>query len=254
MPAKTKRPIIVGNWKMYKTAPEALEFVDKLKERLATTHADVLLAVPFTLIREVSQAAAHQDHLEIGAQNMNDASEGAFTGEISASMLKDAGATFVLLGHSERRQYYKESNEFIHKKVKRALQEGLKVILCVGETFDEHVEGRSLEVLEEQLLGCLKELQPDDFEHIYIAYEPIWAVGSGKAAQPQDVAQENSAIQAIIAKQWGENAGNALKILYGGSVNSENAKLFFNEPMIDGVLIGSASLNVADFDKIISQT
>lgn len=251
MPTKTK-PIIVGNWKMYKTVPEALQFVESLKDQLIGREKQILLAVPFTMIREVSLKA--KGFLQVGAQNMNDASEGAFTGEVSARMLLDAGAQFVILGHSERRQHYKESNEFINKKVKRALTDGLQVILCIGETFEEHESGQTVSVLEAQLLGSLQDVRSEDFKNILIAYEPIWAVGSGKPARPVDVVDENKAIREIVANQWGKKVGEDLKILYGGSVNATNAKDFFNEPDIDGLLIGSASLNVDDFGKIISET
>lgn len=246
-----KKPMIVGNWKMYKTLPEALDFVSQLLKKVDETQSEIMLAVPFTMIREVSLKA---DRIKIGAQNMNDASEGAFTGEISARMLQDAGAQFVILGHSERRQHYKETDEFINKKVKRALLAGLQVILCIGETFEEHESGNIASVIENQILGSLKEIKPEDFKNIVIAYEPVWAVGSGVAAMPQDVAGENEAIQAIVAKEWGKNVSDELKILYGGSVNSDNAKYFLKEPSINGVLIGTASLNVDDFARIISET
>ena len=246
-----KRSIIAGNWKMYKTLREALDFVTKLVEKIDGATAEVLLAVPFTMIREVSQKA---DSIKIGAQNMNDASEGAFTGEISARMLKDAGATFVILGHSERRGHYKETDDFINKKVRRALSDGLQVILCVGESFEDHESGQIAPTLEKQVLDSLKEVKPEDFKNIVIAYEPVWAIGSGTPANPSDVATEIETIRAIVANQWGKNVGKELKILYGGSVNPENAKDFLSEPTINGVLIGSASLYVDDFAKIISES
>lgn len=246
------RPIIVGNWKMYKILPEAIDFVEKLAPSVAESQADVKLAVPFTLIRDLAKKVAGTK-FQIGAQNMNDASEGAFTGEVSARMLRDAGAAFVLLGHSERRQYYKESGASINKKVKRALSDGLDVILCTGETFDEHESQQIEAALEKQLLESLEGLSSEDFERVTIAYEPIWAVGSGKAAEPADVAQENDAIRAIVAKTWGKKVGESLKILYGGSVTASNAKQFLSEKNINGVLVGSASLNVADFGKIIRE-
>lgn len=253
MPSKTQKPIVAGNWKMYKTLPEAISFVEKLSQLTDENKATILLAVPFTMIRGVSEKVEGTP-VVIGAQNMNDASQGAFTGEISAKMLKEAGAKFVLLGHSERRQYFHETDEFINKKVKRALEEQLMVILCVGETFEQHESGQIEAALETELLGSLQDLKEEDFQNILIAYEPIWAVGSGKPASPKDVSQENEAIRAIITKKWGKNVGDSLKILYGGSVNPQNAKDFLNEPQLNGVLIGTASLNVDDFAKIISQT
>lgn len=254
MPKKTKKTIIAGNWKMYKTLPEAVEFVEKLNEKVAGSTCETLLAVPFTLLREVSEKVKENEKFLIGAQNMNDASEGAFTGEISARMLKDAGARFVILGHSERRQHFGESDEFINKKVKRALKEGLRVMLCIGETFDEHESGQIIPALEKQLLGSLEGVDPEAFKSIIIAYEPVWAVGSGKTALPDDAEHEIAAVRAIVAEKWGAEVGEGLEILYGGSVNAQNAKNFLDEPSINGVLIGSASLNVDDFGKILELT
>ena len=169
-------------------------------------------------------------------------------------MLLDAGARFVILGHSERRQYYKETSEFINKKVKRALLDGLQVILCVGETFEDHEEGRIEATLRDQIEKSLAGITEEDFKNVMIAYEPVWAVGSGKPATPEQVAVESEAIRAIVAKLGGKNVSTDLKILYGGSVNPANAKNFLEEKNIDGLLIGSASLNVDSFAKIISET
>lgn len=253
MPTKSSPPVIAGNWKMYKTLPEALDFLDRLKEASEKSNAEILLAVPFTLIREVSEKASGTKFV-IGAQNMNDSFEGAFTGEISGRMLLDAGAKFVVLGHSERRQYYQETNDFINKKVKRALKDGLKVILCVGETFEDHEAGRIEETLRDQLENSLADLTDKDLENVMIAYEPIWAVGSGKPATPKEVAVESDAIRAIVSNLAGKKVSTLVKILYGGSVNPSNAKEFLEEKNIDGLLIGTASLNVDAFAKIISQT
>lgn len=253
MPTKSDSTVIAANWKMYKTLPEALEFIDKLESYADKSSSKIMLAVPFTLIRDVSEKAKETKFI-IGAQNMNDSFEGAFTGEISARMLLDAGAKFVVLGHSERRQYYKESNEFINKKVKRALSENLSVILCIGETFDEHEEGRINDVLKEQISGSLKDLAVSDFKNLMIAYEPVWAIGSGKPASVEEVARQCEEIREIVTSLWGKKVSDNLKILYGGSVNPSNAKEFLEEKNINGLFVGTASLNVDSFGKIISQT
>lgn len=242
MAKKMKTPIIAGNWKMYKTLPEAQTFLKEITPAVKASPSEVLLAVPFTMIQPLSQN--NDSGVIIGAQNMNDAVEGAFTGEISARMLIDAGAKFVLLGHSERRQYFKETNDLINKKIKRAIQDGLRVIFCVGETFAEREEGQTEEVISSQskegLLGI------DDLSLITMAYEPVWAIGTGLAASKKDASEAHHLIKNLIKEQ--------VKVLYGGSVNPENAANFLKDDEIDGLLIGSASLNSDNFAKIIALT
>lgn len=247
MPTKTRAPLIIGNWKMYKTFPEAKSFIESLNNSKTA-----YLAVPYTLIQPLS--ALNKPNVVIGAQNMNDASEGAFTGEISGRMLKDAGAKFVVLGHSERRQFFKEDNLFIQKKVKRALSDGLDVILCVGETLEQHENHKTEEVLEKQLTESLGDLKEGDFDHLSIAYEPVWAIGTGLAATAEEAEKEHSFIRSLIDKRWGKGASSKVKILYGGSVKPENAEYFLKQADIDGLLIGGASLNVDSFGTILSLT
>lgn len=237
MPTKTKESMIVGNWKMYKTLAEAEAFVKGL-----TSTQTAYLAVPFTLLQPLTKIIP--SHVVLGAQNMNDASEGAFTGEVSARMIKDAGAKFVILGHSERRTFFKEDNAFIQRKVERAINEKIEVILCVGETLEEHEGKKTEEVLKKQLLESLGKVSA--FDLISIAYEPVWAIGTGHACDPEVAQNIHHYLHTLAPK--------VSKILYGGSVKPDNAAAYLKEKDINGLLIGGASLNVESFDKILSLT
>jgi triosephosphate isomerase (TIM) len=246
------RPVIIaGNWKMYKTIPEAEAFVQELIPLIKNSPAKVYLAVPFTIIQSAS-ALAKGSPLVIGAQNMNDASEGAFTGEISAKMLKDAGAQFVILGHSERRRLFHESDAFINKKVKRALTDGLQVILCVGETKDQREAGKTHEVLTTQLEEGLRDVKLEQLNPLVIAYEPVWAIGMPQPAGADTAEEAQSFCRQLIGEKWGQDLAAQSIILYGGSVKPDNAKDFLEQPDIDGLLVGGASLSVQDFYKIIN--
>lgn len=246
-----KNVIIAGNWKMYKTNIEAAAFIRSLKEKIAAAKAQVFLAVPFTAISTAAKEAAGSN-IHIGAQNMNDASEGAFTGEIAAKMLLDAGASFVLLGHSERRRYFNEDNAFINRKVLRALKEGLKVILCVGESYDERESAKTDEVVQAQLKECLQDVEVGQIERLIIAYEPLWAIGTGVNATPSVAEEEFVKIRKSLEERFGDDAGKKISLLYGGSVNPANAASFIEEPNIDGLLVGGASLNIDTFDQIVN--
>ncbi|MGA8164853.1 MAG: triose-phosphate isomerase [Waddliaceae bacterium] len=247
-----RTPVIAGNWKMHKTIEEAEEFINALIPAIAETLNHVYLAVPFTAIKSLADRL-QQTHLVIGAQNLNDAAEGAFTGEISGRMLKDAGAKFVIIGHSERRQGFGESNTFINRKVIRALSEGLQPMLCIGETFEEREEGKTHSVLETQIIEGLKGIAAQQIEKMIIAYEPVWAIGKGHhAATPKEAQQEHRYCRGVIADHWGKEAANSLPILYGGSVNPENVRSFLDQPDVDGVLVGGASLCVDAFAQIVN--
>jgi len=248
--AKPKREcLIVGNWKMYKTIDEALSFIEKTIPLAAKAKSGVWLAVPYTAISACAEKAKTSPIL-IGAQNMNDASSGAFTGEIAAPMLVEAGAKFVILGHSERRKIFSESNDFIQKKVKRALECKLRPILCIGETNEQRESGKTESVLHEQITECLKDIEPTD--ELVIAYEPVWAIGTGKPATGDIAQNTHSYIRGVLQELWGKTVGNKTCIIYGGSVNDENCKSFLDENDIDGLLIGSASLMPETFTKIIT--
>lgn len=234
-----REKMIVGNWKMYKTVKEAVLFVQGLLD--AKLNKKIYLSVPFTAIQECS-ALAKDSNVIIGAQNMNDAQEGAYTGEIAGIMLKEAGAQFVLLGHSERRKYFKETDEFIHRKVLRAIEDQLLPILCVGETFEQKEAGVTQDVLKTQLEKGLQDVTGS----YVVAYEPVWAIGTGKTATP-DLANET---QAFIRQIIGTDA----PILYGGSVTGNNIAALTQEPNIDGVLVGGASLSLESFIQIVQNS
>ena len=247
---KSRPYIIVGNWKMYKTIDQALSFIDEIATFADSARCQVWLAVPFTAIKSCSDRVKGTKIL-IGAQNMNDAKEGAFTGEVAASMLRDAGADFVILGHSERRKVFAESDEFINCKVKRAIESNLKFILCIGETFDEREQGKTEEVLKRQLEKGLASVKAESVANIHISYEPVWAIGTGKAAMSEMVEEAHSFCRKVLTELLGEAAAKKIPLLYGGSVNPDNANNFLAEPDVDGLLIGSASLQAESFAKII---
>lgn len=243
--------LIVGNWKMYKTIQEAENFLKTLAPLIAKSQATVYLAVPFTALHSVRKCADQlKISLEIGAQNMNDALEGAFTGEISAKMVKEAGGSFAILGHSERRHIFGESDAFINKKVKRALSENLQPILCLGETADERESGKTESILERQLQLGLEGL--GELKNLVLAYEPVWAIGTGKVAQPIDAQDVHRFCRSYVRKHWGEAAAKSLSILYGGSVKPENAAELLALEEVDGFLVGGASLVPETFSQIVN--
>lgn len=240
-------PIIAGNWKMYKTTEEARAFIGSLASHVGPERR-VLLGVPFTALEGAVQAA-RGSRIEIGAQNMHDMVEGAFTGEISARMLKTSGVSFVILGHSERRQLFGETNAFIHRKVVRALQKGLLPILCIGELLQERESGKHLDVLKLQLEDCLHGVNA---EQVVIAYEPVWAIGTGKTATPEVAQEVHAFIRAWLGQKYGSSSARKISILYGGSVKPDNIGALMGQDDIDGVLVGGASLEVEAFVKIIN--
>lgn len=251
MTEENKLKLIVGNWKMYKTIDEAHDFIQELLPLVKGSHSKVFLAVPYTLIHPVSKELVDTEIL-VGAQNMNDANEGAFTGEIAGKMLVDAGAKFVIIGHSERRSLFQESDEWINKKIKRALKDGLIPILCIGETLNERQEEATSAVLKKQLEQGLAGITEEEMKKVMIAYEPVWAIGSNSAATATIAEKTIEICRQSIEQMYGSNVSNHTKILYGGSVQPENAKLFLREPNIDGLLVGGASLTAEKFSKIIN--
>jgi triosephosphate isomerase (TIM) len=240
--------IIAGNWKMYKTIEEAKSFIEELAPLVKEAKAKVCLGVPFTAIH-ASADLAKDTNISVGAQNMHDATEGAFTGEIAASMLKSAGASFVILGHSERRHIFGETNSFINKKIKKALEEGLQPILCIGETLEERENNQTEDVLKTQILESLEGVEV--FENLVLAYEPVWAIGTGKTATPEMAQQAHVFCRDLIAEKWGREVADKLPILYGGSVKPENAKELMSCKDIDGGLVGGAALKAENFSKIV---
>lgn len=247
----TRSTVMTGNWKMNKTIDEASTFVEGLLPLLKDVQIEVGLAVPFTSIHPLF-LKVKGSALQIGAQNMNDVSEGAFTGEIAGKMLKNAGATFVILGHSERRRLYCEDNAFIHRKVVRAIETDLRPILCIGETLEEHEEGRVQAVVKTQLIEGLKDIKPEKLKHLIIAYEPVWAIGTGKSASAEEAQETHHYCREVLGEILGSHLADQIPIQYGGSVSVSNAVELMKQPDIDGLLIGGASLSLESFSKIMN--
>lgn len=223
---------------MYKTAREATDYIEALVPKVEGSTVNIYLAVPYTSIAPAAHYAK-ETNIVIGAQNMNDAREGAFTGEIAGLMLKEAGAAFVLLGHSERRHVFGETDAFIHKKVLRALQDDIQPVLCIGETLKEREAGNTEKVLRGQLFAALDGVPKEDAEKVLVAYEPVWAIGNGKTARHADIHAAHSFCREILKELFGARKGGAIPILYGGSVKPENAAEIASGKDVDGVLVGA---------------
>jgi triosephosphate isomerase len=247
-----RQPLIAANWKMYKTPAQAQEFMKNFLPLVANHDRDEVVVCPSFTSISVVIAAATGSGVAIGAQNMHFADEGAYTGETSPLMLKAIGATHVILGHSERRQYFGETDELINKKLKTALQHCLVPIVCVGEVLAEREAGKTEEVLLRQTRGVLAGIAASAAAPVVIAYEPVWAIGTGKTATPQIASEAHAVIRKEVAKLLGPEAADHLRILYGGSVKPDNATTLMNEPDIDGALIGGASLDPQSFAKIVN--
>lgn len=241
---------VVGNWKMYKTARQATDYIETLLPLIEDAEVNVYLAVPYTSIHSAAQYAKGSK-VVIGAQNMNDVREGAFTGEIASLMLKEAGAAFVLLGHSERRLVFKEDDLLIHKKVLRALADDMRPILCIGESLAHHKKGESQDVLYEQIQSALKGIPKEEAAHLIVAYEPIWAIGSGKTPESEQIQEVHGFIRETLSELFGKKIVETIPILYGGSVQPENVFEIAKGKNVDGVLVGGASLDPQKFSKII---
>lgn len=251
METLSRPSVIIGNWKMHKTLLEARAFVEGLLKNFHPNETKVGLAVPFTVIYPLVEETKGSSLL-IGAQNMNDASEGAFTGEIAGHMLKEVGAHFVLLGHSERRRFYHEEDAFINRKIKRAVEVGLQPVLCVGETQAEYEAQQTQEVIERQVREGLKDIPHEQLQQLIIAYEPIWAIGSGHSATPEIAQEAHHFCRQVLAKVLSEELAQRIVIQYGGSVNPANARELLAQPDIDGLLIGGASLSLETFQQIVN--
>jgi triosephosphate isomerase (TIM) len=251
---KERRLIIAGNWKMNKTVAEALDLVKDLKRELANVkEVDIVVCPPFTALGEVSKAIL-DSNIRLGAQNMSENNFGAYTGEIAAGMLKEFVVRFVILGHSERRQYQKESNELIAKKALATHAAALKPILCVGETLAEREAGRTEQVLETQVRGSLAGLSKAQMEETIVAYEPVWAIGTGKTATTAQAQDAHAFIRRQIAKLYDETVARRVRIQYGGSVKPGNARELMSQPDVDGALVGGASLEPRSFADIVKNS
>lgn len=247
-----RRPVIAGNWKMYKTSHEAQEFVHKLIANLKDLgEADIIIAPAFTSL-EAAVKAAQGSQVKIAAQNMHWEIKGAYTGEISPAMLKDLGVTYCIIGHSERRQYFAETDQTVNKKVRAALDNEIIPIVCVGETLEEREKGDTNNVVQRQIKTALDGLSSTEVAGLIIAYEPVWAIGTGKTSTADDAQEVAASIREIIANDFGRESAGKVRIQYGGSVKPENIKGFMKQKDIDGALVGGASLEVDSFLKLIN--
>ena len=246
-----KELIIAGNWKMHKTLKQGEELVAALKRELyQIENVDIAVCPPYTLLSYLSDAL-QESNILLGAQDVYWQDEGAFTGEVSAPMLKDAGCTFVIIGHSERRQYFSESNEYVNSKIKAALAQGLVPIACVGETLAEREKGLTFEVLDSHVQEGLKGISAEDAAKIIIAYEPVWAIGTGKTATAAQAQEAHAYIRALLDKLYGAETADVIRIQYGGSVKPENTGELMRQPDVDGALVGGASLKAESFIQIV---
>lgn len=247
-----RKKFIAGNWKMNKTPSEAVKFIEELKPLVADAAADVVLCVPLIDIT-VSKTALEGTNIKIGAQNVHYEQKGAFTGEVSLDMLIDAGVEYVIIGHSERREYFSETDDSVNKKVAKALEKNVIPILCCGETLEQRELGITYDHLRIQLKTALKGLEAEQAAKVIIAYEPIWAIGTGRVATNQQAEDVCSQIRTLVAELYDDETAHSIRILYGGSVTADNAPGLFDMPDIDGGLVGGASLKT-DFAKIVNYT
>jgi triosephosphate isomerase len=246
-----RKKIIAGNWKMNKTIGEAVELASAIKLVLADCNeVDVVLCPPFTALKSVSDIVS-ETQIAVGSQNMSSEDEGAYTGEICHTMLKEIFVRYVILGHSERREYYKETDLWINKKVIKALEKKLRPILCVGETLEDRESGNTEKVVEVQVREGLKGVAADAYTELVIAYEPVWAIGTGKVATAQQAQDVHAFIRGIVKDMVGAEAADAVRIQYGGSMKPDNAVELLGQPDIDGGLIGGAALDATSFAAIV---
>lgn len=249
-----RRKIVAGNWKMNKTLPEGKQLASEVINIVADegpADVEVIINPPFIHLAPVVQLAAGQDKVKVGAQNCSEYEAGAYTGEVSAVMLRSVGVGYVIIGHSERRQYFGETSEQLAKKINRALEEELQPIFCCGEPLEVREEGAHFDYVCTQLTESLFHLTREQLAQVIIAYEPIWAIGTGQTASAQQAQEMHARIRAHLATQYGEEAAAQMPILYGGSCKPSNARELFANPDVDGGLIGGASLNARDFVEIV---
>ena len=245
-----RKPIIAGNWKMHKTIAEAVEFVNEIKGKLNDEVVDAVICAPFTLLKDLKDATKGTN-IKIGAQNMHFEEKGAFTGEISPLMLKELNIDYVVIGHSERREYFNETDETCNKKVLKALEVGIDPILCCGETLEERETDKTKDVVKAQIVAGLANVKAEELEKVVIAYEPIWAIGTGKTATAEQANDVIAYIREVIASIYGELA-NEVRIQDGGSVKPGNVVEIMGQSDIDGALVGGASLEPADYIALVN--
>ncbi|TCP55829.1 triosephosphate isomerase [Tumebacillus sp. BK434] len=247
-----RKPILAGNWKMFKTVQQALSFAEHLQGLAndAPDQVDTVICAPFPSLYALNQQLAG-GAIKLAAQNMHQAEEGAFTGEVSALMLKDVGCTYVIIGHSERRQYFGETDDSVNQKVQAAFQHGLLPIICVGEDLDQRSQGITKQLVEGQVRAALSGVQANDVPRLVIAYEPIWAIGTGQTATAQDANEVCAHIRQVVGDMYGQYQAGLVRIQYGGSVKPENIEELMLQPDIDGALVGGASLDPGSFAKLL---
>ena len=246
-----RKKVIAGNWKMNMLPNEAIEYIEKFEPLVKDTQNEVILCVPYTDLF-YALLSAQNTNIKIGAQNMHFAESGAYTGEVSGKMLKSIGVEYVIIGHSERRAYFNETDETVNKKIKTAFENKLKPIVCVGETLEQKEEGKTQEIITTQVKLALDGLTPEQVKNTIIAYEPIWAIGTGKTATSEDANNSIKEIRKKIEEIYGKDIAESVIIQYGGSVKSTNAKELFETSDIDGGLVGGASLKPEEFAKIVN--
>ncbi len=244
-----RKTILAGNWKMHNLIEESVSLASCVNEKSSSLPIDVIVFPAFTALSSVSSLLKGKK-VKVGAQNMYFEEEGAFTGEVSPNMIKDAGASYVILGHSERRNIFKEDNELIGKKVVSAIQHNLNVVLCVGEKLEEREKGLTEKIIEEEIKTNLSAVSKEDLDKIIIAYEPIWAIGTGVSAKPEQAEEVHKFIRSLLNSIYGNGVGENMTVLYGGSVKPANIESLAKMPDIDGGLVGGASLKCGDFVKI----
>lgn len=245
-----RKKIIAGNWKMNMTPAKAVELIQSLKDQINTNEVEVVVCPPYVCLPAVLEAVK-DTAIGVGAQNMHFEESGAYTGEIAPSMLKELGVKYVIIGHSERRQYFAETDETVNKKVLKAIEHDLVPILCVGESLTEREQGVTIDLVRLQTKIALKDVKPEDAKKVVIAYEPIWAIGTGKTATSAQAEEVCKAIRDVVCEIYNEDVANAMRIQYGGSVNGANANELFNMGNIDGGLVGGASLK-PEFASIVN--
>ena len=251
MKKSVRKAVIAGNWKMNKNRAEAKTLIEELKPLVADAGCDVIICVPYTNL-ETALELTKGTNIKVGAENCHWAKSGAFTGEISAEMLTEMGVEYVIIGHSERRQYFGETDATVNKRVRAALDAGLKVILCVGELLEQRELGITEEICAMQTKVALGGVTEQELKNIIIAYEPVWAIGTGKTATSDQADEVNGYIRSVVAKLYGDAAAEAMTIQYGGSMNAKNAEELLSKEHVDGGLIGGASLKAPDFAAIVS--
>ncbi|OGU34916.1 MAG: triose-phosphate isomerase [Ignavibacteria bacterium GWB2_35_6b] len=247
-----RKKVVAGNWKMNNDLSQSVNLISEIKNAITgkELNAEVIICPPFTSL-ETASALVKDTNVKLGAQNMYYEESGAYTGEISASMLKSVGCEYVILGHSERRAIFGESDEVINKKIKKALSSGLKPIFCIGETLEERESGVTNKIIERQVRNGLTGISTEELESIIVAYEPVWAIGTGKTATPEQAQEVHKFIRNLIKELYSSNSAENLTIQYGGSVKADNAKSLLSQPDIDGALVGGACLKADSFFDII---